>query len=241
MHRSHSSLQPEIPDEYIFAPWNAPAEIQEAAGCIVGLHVPQRIVLHEVVSKENFDISKKVFEKPHEKHWGLQEYALQYCKFQENHPRFMALDAAEDGGGSGSPKAKTKNESKAASSSAPAAASSKAGDAALQQSPRSKLPKELQSPNKLIHKELADNEEYFMGGVGKVSRLGMQRRAYSPRELHKNPRKKKEEEKRLKKVDAKVQEELREQDERDREEWEMSQVGGLRPLLFIKTSREEHR
>ena len=42
-----------LPVEYIYEPWKAPPEVQEAAGCVLGKDYPERIVLHEQVSKEN--------------------------------------------------------------------------------------------------------------------------------------------------------------------------------------------
>lgn len=41
------------PAEYIFEPWKAPKSIQTAAGCIIGVNYPKRIVEHETVHKEN--------------------------------------------------------------------------------------------------------------------------------------------------------------------------------------------
>ena len=36
-----------FPPEYIYDPWNAPLEVQQAAGCIIGKDYPMRIIDHE--------------------------------------------------------------------------------------------------------------------------------------------------------------------------------------------------
>lgn len=41
------------PDQYIYEPWLAPKFIQETAKCLVGVHYPNRIVVHEDVYKNN--------------------------------------------------------------------------------------------------------------------------------------------------------------------------------------------
>lgn len=41
------------PDRYIYEPWLAPKACQERAGCVVGVHYPNRVVVHENVYKEN--------------------------------------------------------------------------------------------------------------------------------------------------------------------------------------------
>lgn len=41
------------PSEFIYEPWKAPKKLQQVAGCIVGQDYPERIVVHEIVSKEN--------------------------------------------------------------------------------------------------------------------------------------------------------------------------------------------
>jgi cryptochrome len=39
--------------EYIHEPWKAPIEVQREAGCILGRDYPERIVIHEEVSRRN--------------------------------------------------------------------------------------------------------------------------------------------------------------------------------------------
>lgn len=41
------------PDEYIYEPWKAPMDVQEAANCIIGRDYPMPIVDHEIESKRN--------------------------------------------------------------------------------------------------------------------------------------------------------------------------------------------
>ena len=42
-----------MPVQFIYEPWLAPIEVQEAAGCIIGERYPDRIVIHEEVSSRN--------------------------------------------------------------------------------------------------------------------------------------------------------------------------------------------
>ncbi|KAJ3019157.1 UNVERIFIED_CONTAM: (6-4)DNA photolyase [Siphonaria sp. JEL0065] len=41
-----------MPDQYVYEPWKAPMSVQIKAGCVVGRDYPERIVVHEQVSKE---------------------------------------------------------------------------------------------------------------------------------------------------------------------------------------------
>ena len=41
------------PENYIYEPWKAPIEVQEAAGCIIGKDYPMPVVDHDVESKRN--------------------------------------------------------------------------------------------------------------------------------------------------------------------------------------------
>jgi len=43
----------QMPVEYIYQPWKAPIDVQEAAGCIIGRDYPDPIVIHEKVSRDN--------------------------------------------------------------------------------------------------------------------------------------------------------------------------------------------
>lgn len=42
-----------FPKKYIYEPWNAPKHLQKQWGCVVGVHYPERIVIHETISKTN--------------------------------------------------------------------------------------------------------------------------------------------------------------------------------------------
>ena len=60
-----------MPVQFIYKPWLAPIEVQEAAGCIIGERYPSRIVIHEEASSRNAiamnqimtDLLAKDFEK----------------------------------------------------------------------------------------------------------------------------------------------------------------------------------
>ena len=45
-----------MPTEYIFSPWEAPKNVQEQAGCMIGKDYPERIVDHAVASKHNSEV-----------------------------------------------------------------------------------------------------------------------------------------------------------------------------------------
>lgn len=42
-----------MPQAYIFKPWRAPQEVQEACNCVIGKDYPERIVRHKEASKNN--------------------------------------------------------------------------------------------------------------------------------------------------------------------------------------------
>ena len=42
-----------FPTEYIYAPWEAPIEIQEKSGCVIGKDYPEPMVDHDLVVKRN--------------------------------------------------------------------------------------------------------------------------------------------------------------------------------------------
>ena len=37
----------DLPDEYVYAPWKAPLDVQRTAHCIVGADYPQPIINHQ--------------------------------------------------------------------------------------------------------------------------------------------------------------------------------------------------
>jgi cryptochrome len=52
-----------MPAKYIYEPWTAPAEVQRAANCIVGVDYPKPIVDHATIHKENMARMKKAYEE----------------------------------------------------------------------------------------------------------------------------------------------------------------------------------
>ncbi len=58
------------PVEYIYEPWQAPLEVQEKAGCVIGKDYPERIVIHEEAcahnTKQMHAIKNKLMHQLHE-------------------------------------------------------------------------------------------------------------------------------------------------------------------------------
>ncbi|MCR9067149.1 MAG: FAD-binding domain-containing protein, partial [Cytophagales bacterium] len=51
----------EFPAKYIYEPWNAPEEVQQKAGCIIGKDYPAPIVDHNEARRANLDRMKAAF------------------------------------------------------------------------------------------------------------------------------------------------------------------------------------
>ncbi len=51
-----------MPEQYIYEPWKAPLEVQRKANCIVGKDYPNRVVIHEEVSKTNMAKMKAAYD-----------------------------------------------------------------------------------------------------------------------------------------------------------------------------------
>ncbi|KNE59778.1 hypothetical protein AMAG_05242 [Allomyces macrogynus ATCC 38327] len=51
--RKYLPVLRKMPKQYIYEPWKAPIAVQRAAGCVVGVDYPKRIVDHDVVVKVN--------------------------------------------------------------------------------------------------------------------------------------------------------------------------------------------
>lgn len=51
----------DYPNQYIYEPWKAPKSIQLSCNCIIGEDYPNRIVDHEIVSKENLGKMKEAY------------------------------------------------------------------------------------------------------------------------------------------------------------------------------------
>ena len=52
----------DMPAQYIYEPWKAPLEVQRKANCIVGKDYPNRVVIHEEVSKTNMAKMKAAYD-----------------------------------------------------------------------------------------------------------------------------------------------------------------------------------
>jgi cryptochrome len=52
----------DMPEQYIYEPWKAPLEVQRKANCIVGKDYPNRVVIHEEVSKTNMAKMKAAYD-----------------------------------------------------------------------------------------------------------------------------------------------------------------------------------
>ena len=50
------------PEKYIFEPWKAPIAMQKQWGCVVGTDYPERIVIHEDISKINMNKMKLAYD-----------------------------------------------------------------------------------------------------------------------------------------------------------------------------------
>ena len=50
-----------MPEKFIYEPWKASRKVQREAGCVLGEDYPERIVVHEEVSKENMSRMKKAY------------------------------------------------------------------------------------------------------------------------------------------------------------------------------------
>lgn len=50
-----------LPAKYIYEPWTAPKDVQQACGCVVGRDYPKPIVDHAVVSKANMERMKAAY------------------------------------------------------------------------------------------------------------------------------------------------------------------------------------
>nr|AQX17843.1 putative photolyase-cryptochrome [Lampea lactea] len=61
--RKHVPILAKYPVKYIYEPWEAPKNVQEAAGCIIGQDYPRPIVEHKTVSQANMGKLKKAYDK----------------------------------------------------------------------------------------------------------------------------------------------------------------------------------
>ena len=61
--RKHVPILANYPDQYIYAPWEAPRNVQEEAGCIIGKDYPKPIVDHKSASKDNMRKMKAAYDQ----------------------------------------------------------------------------------------------------------------------------------------------------------------------------------
>ena len=61
--RTHVPVLKNFPDQYIYEPWRAPEEVQEAAGCIIGRDYPPPMVDHAEAFVKNKIMVQKVAEE----------------------------------------------------------------------------------------------------------------------------------------------------------------------------------
>ncbi len=60
--RKYLPVFKKFPSQYIYEPWMAPPNVQQAANCIIGKDYPKAIVDHKIVSKTNMARMKIAFE-----------------------------------------------------------------------------------------------------------------------------------------------------------------------------------
>eukprot|EP00058_Branchiostoma_floridae_P024013 XP_002609503.1 hypothetical protein BRAFLDRAFT_230208 [Branchiostoma floridae] len=61
--RAYLPVLKDFPAQYIYEPWKAPLNVQEAAGCIVGMDYPFPMVDHEIVSQQNLELMREIREQ----------------------------------------------------------------------------------------------------------------------------------------------------------------------------------
>ncbi|MGH0191229.1 UNVERIFIED_CONTAM: hypothetical protein FKN15_058992 [Acipenser sinensis] len=52
-----------FPAKYIYDPWNAPATVQSAAKCVIGVHYPKPMVNHAEASRLNIERMKQIYQQ----------------------------------------------------------------------------------------------------------------------------------------------------------------------------------
>ncbi len=53
-----TELKP-VPDEYIYAPWTMPSDLQRRVGCVIGRHYPRPIVMHATARQRALDAYRR--------------------------------------------------------------------------------------------------------------------------------------------------------------------------------------
>ncbi|CAD7957620.1 unnamed protein product [Amoebophrya sp. A25] len=129
-----------MPDKYLYQPWNASEAVQEQAGCIIGSDYPSIICKHSETAKINYDLTRRVFQQGKKPNWSIRREAAEYLFFQSNKEEVI-LELM--GGGkaaassSGAPDAKKQKVAGAAKTTASSSSTGGPG------SPKKPVPKEF--------------------------------------------------------------------------------------------------
>ncbi|KAM3870060.1 cryptochrome-2 [Diretmus argenteus] len=61
--RRYIPILKDYPNRYIYEPWNAPASVQKAANCVVGVDYPKPMINHAEASRLNIERMKQVYQQ----------------------------------------------------------------------------------------------------------------------------------------------------------------------------------
>ncbi|KAM6979682.1 cryptochrome circadian regulator 3b [Aplochiton taeniatus] len=61
--RRYLPILKNFPSKYIYDPWNAPEEVQRAAGCVVGVDYPKPMVNHAEASRLNIERMRQIYQQ----------------------------------------------------------------------------------------------------------------------------------------------------------------------------------
>nr|XP_029538132.1 cryptochrome-1-like isoform X1 [Oncorhynchus nerka]XP_029538141.1 cryptochrome-1-like isoform X1 [Oncorhynchus nerka]XP_029538146.1 cryptochrome-1-like isoform X1 [Oncorhynchus nerka] len=61
--RRYLPVLKDMPDKYIYDPWNAPIEVQSAARCVVGVDYPKPMVNHAEASRLNIERMRQIYQQ----------------------------------------------------------------------------------------------------------------------------------------------------------------------------------
>lgn len=61
--RRYLPVLKDMPDKYIYDPWNAPIEVQRAAKCVVGVDYPKPMVNHAEASRLNIERMRQMYQQ----------------------------------------------------------------------------------------------------------------------------------------------------------------------------------
>uniref|UniRef100_A0A8K9UVW1 Cryptochrome circadian regulator 3b n=1 Tax=Oncorhynchus mykiss TaxID=8022 RepID=A0A8K9UVW1_ONCMY len=71
--RRYLPVLKDMPDRYIYDPWNAPIEVQSAARCVVGVDYPKPMVNHAEASRLNIERMRQIYQQL-SRYRGLGKY-----------------------------------------------------------------------------------------------------------------------------------------------------------------------